>query len=570
MATPKAKHVIYTVELANFTVGGESYNVSTVSLELAKNEVPICAVGIAPEESDWSSTFDEHITKVNVFSIEKLKGLYDRFIEKTLEPIDSGSRLSSLMVVINGLDSGGGKIQQTLNLHGWILIGAGLSRVTTTSPFHLECYIAHPSYKLKLYEGFFFNGKNAIPFDRYESQATDPIAAGKAAIEAIQEANEKESITTLCMDASSLSTPLKSVDEMNKDIADHIEKAKQNMELYLEWKGDDNDGGEGPGTYTKGSWDLPCEQYLTLEHQKSGVRYSMLTEWGNSRCSVWDSLVSDICPYLSLEVIPTFWKDKLPVVPAHPWRELYFSIYGADTSEVIFPGKDRDPVYGCVIIEGKGLTESGGMYTVADSVGCKTMIQPLNLSFIPKSESDTEGRLIHCGRPAWIGVSLDHGSSFATTENELGDSPPDDFNDELYEPTKKESGENKDLTTWDTCTVCYLGSVFMNEYKKTVTASLACAFMVRDFNKNEYVIPGKRVAFVSGEKTMFTGMITTVHHYIDCAKSIASTNIKLAYCTYLGADEKLLGNTPSNPMWDDKQNIEVTAPPEEKPSMDVQ
>jgi len=521
----KSKNFIYIVKEARFDIEGEEYDVSSASMLLSKNSIPTCNVGIAPGPSNGD-------TNVHVFDLKSLKSTFDKLSRDSTE-----LKKCNLTIELEIVSPDGKGSKQKLEVKDWVLAGVGLSEVSTTGPFDLVCSIMHPAYLLTTHVGFYFDASGTLNFDKTCQKVKDPVQAAEVAIETMETANQNKIETAFDRKASSsISTPLKDPSEFAKELKKAMENAKKEIRDYLVYD----------EQFSGAQFKLPCEDILTGEY-KRGLQYAIADLWASaSNQSLWSALVGEVCPEMMLEVIPTYYEKQLHVVPVMPWKKPSMHIYDYDTAWIELPGKDPDPVYGCIMYNGPGATPVAASFSYAKAASEKTGIQPANLSFIPAQADSSVGTLIHCSDPSWISVAAEKKSASIPTNHEATGEIS------YKKPQKKSnaaSGTNKDLEKWNAVRILHLNNMFMRCYRAQVTASMSCPFFtaMHDDGDNP-LIPGIVASFYS-EGDLFSGEIETVQHNIDCARSVATTNITMSYCQSPDAHENVLGSAPKCPFY---------------------
>ena len=504
---------IYTILTSDFDIEGTKYDVSTVSMEMSTNGIPTCTVGIAP--NDGFGYKDK--TPVNALDVSSLRQLY-KDLSKQAEELKECNLLVALLA------TGDRKlpIETRLRLRKWLLIGVGLTRISTTQGFSILCTIAHPAYKLTLRTGFFFTSKGTVNFDEKSKEALNPVDAAIKCIETVKEANaEQGGITVPFSDGVPTTAGFKNFTEISKD----------------------------KETYANAKWDIPCENTVNqITGGADAMKYVLVSTWANSmNQSAWDALVSAICPNFGLEVIPKYDEDSMIVSPWMPWTKPKVEFPDYMIESMLLPGKDPDPIYGYILYEGDSSVPANPLVTMPNEPGENVLIGLANMAFVPNESKASVGRVVHASRPTWLDTAI-HKAASATEMPPVthGNGGDPDLEDEHAEQPGGAAGDNDNLKVWNAVIYSHLNNLFLAEYKKGVVADLACAFVPKF--KGELIYPGIRMAVKTGDETMFTGRITTVRHVIDCASSRAATSIGLAYC--LNGDEStLLGTSPESPFY---------------------
>lgn len=531
---------IYTIRSSDFDIEGTKYDVSTVSMEITSNSIPTCTVGIAP--NDGAGYKDK--TPVNALDVSSLQQLYKELSKKAEELKESN-------LFIDLMASGDRKlpIETSIRLKKWLLIGVGLTRVSTTQGFSIMCTLAHPAYKLTLRTGFFFTSKGTVNFDEKSKEALNPVDAAIKCIETVKDANsEQGGITVPFSDGVPTSAGFKNFTEISEDINKSID------DLLNDIKGAD---GSAPlikwdkETYANAKWDIPCENTVNqITGGTDAMKYVLVSTWANAmNQSAWDALVGSVCPSFGLEVIPKYDDDSMIVSPWMPWTKPKIEFPDYMIESMLLPGKDPDPIYGYILYEGDSSNPANPLVTMPNEPGENVLIGLANMAFVPKESKASVGRLVHASRPPWLDTAIHKAASameMPPVTHGDGSGVDPDLEDEHAEQPGGAAGDNDNLKAWNAVIYSHLNNLFLAEYKKGIVAELACAFVPK--YKGELIYPGIRMAVKTGDTTMFTGRITTVRHVIDCASSRASTSISMAYC--LNGDEStLLGTSPESPFY---------------------
>lgn len=523
----KNENVIYTVDKADFDIGGTKYDVAEVSFLASTNGIPQCTVCIAPNDGDGSIV-------INSLDIVSLKEAFDSLSKQAIKLASS-----NLDVVVSGratsaeFGATGGVSTHELKLENWLFVNVGLSQLSTTGAFSISCQIMHPAYVLTTRAGFFFNAAGTLNLDKTCDEVENPLQAAKVTIDALKLANENK-IKTLCSTVNT-TTPLKMPAEIDGILAQTTVDAQQDLMNLIKWDP------EFAGT----EFDLPLQKTLSGRYMH-GLKYALAMSWipgGGS--SIWDVLTQQICPSYALEVAATWDEPSLSLTPQMPWKPPTYVLNDFMVQEVSFPGMDPDPIFGCILYEGEGSAPPAGSITFPDAASEATAIQPSNLAFVPAKSSN--GRLMHLGPgPDWMEMAREKATALVPT-------PVDATGGVTYpeasaSPPSPSSGDNQDLETWNSVKMAFLATQFMINYRQRVDANTVCAFMPD--NNGMYVVPGKVAAFVTGDKTLFTGQIGSVEHFINCERSVAYTKLNMSYCQADGANENVLGKHPLCPFYD--------------------
>ena len=532
---------IYTVEKVEFTVDGTEYDVSAVSLEASINGIPSCTVGIAPR--------DKYVTNgsgnnVNAFS---LTSLYDTYVQLTKDAEELKS--ANLMLKLKTGDSTDDEIMSILygtvpriELRNWVLASVGLTRVTTVRGFSILCTIMHPAYKLSLHPGFFFTGKGTVTFQKARLEGiTDVVDAAGVSLDIVREANDKDPPVKAPENksvAASVPSNLKSFSDVANDVKDVLRTVKEDLKA-IRWDS---------GKYANaGDNRIPCE-YLLSGEGKTAMKYVLANYWAKGMLSsVWSALVGSICPQFGAEVIPEYDKEQLVVGPSMPWTKERVDIPDEFIESMILPGRDPDPLYG-VILHDKNTEPPDDPSIVLAMGSVENMYMSLsNACVVPKQSRYSVGTFRACGKPSWLFSAMQYESAVTPDPDKtISLTGNDTYDDDFKEPSKVTSGDNERLKRWNDVVFAHMNSLFMSEYRKGVVSDVSCAFIPNYEGRTLY--PGMRIGVKSLGSTLFTGRLMTIRHTIDCTRSVATTNMSLAYCLN-GDEDSILGHDPKSPMY---------------------
>ena len=510
------KTIIYTPESVDFSVGGTKYGVTYINLSLAKNAIPMCRVGIAPD-------YGKEQTKVYALSVKTLKDTFSQLVDKA-------TRLETSNLSVT-LKANGGGSDQKLNLSGWVLSSCGLFRVSTTSVFNLECTIAHPAYKTTLHEGWFH--KSAAPIDLDDESVdgvTDPLNAAVVAGELLDGVNEGDASLDPMSDSIDSSTEGNDESEIAQKMLDMSKTALSEVSQYLTW-----DAG-----FSDASNDMPCDDVLS-EDQKGGVKRALVDAWleGGCNATIWGRLTDTVCSWFQTEIIPSYDEAQLKVTPVNPWRSSQKVTLNDDyVYAVDLPGHDPNPVYGVVMDQVAGSAPQDAVCTFDGSAQQQVGIQPAELAYIPAGADESAGKLLHMSDPDWIVLAMSHSAAKETPTTTFDQ----DYDDADEEPESAPGGENEDLSGWNAARVAVMAGEFFRSYRREVAAHCQCALSVTDGDGN-IIYPGKRLQYKTGGETLFSGEIEVVEHNIDCVSSMAQTMINVAYCDVDGKAAQLIGGS---------------------------
>lgn len=532
---PPSRETIYTVDHASFTVGGRSYDISSVSVGLAKKAIPACYVNIAPAHTSPNSV------RINKFNVVSLAQAFEQ-----LKKDATRLALSNLTIAVRPKGGVKGKVQ-ALNLKNWLLMSCGLTNMTTTSAFALQCIIVHPAYRLQAIPMLSLCSASGIVVLPDDLEGVETVLdAAEVALDAVDEANLEADIENEVSDSYEdyVSTPLKGADEIQDEVDNASELTRKNISTYLEWD---------PG-FTGGTMDIPCEGVVADDEDAlKGMQRAMVQAWlpssGQDR-TAWSCLIDSVCPWFMTTVIPTYTETALKVVPENPWRSPDVTLPDTHVFSLNLPSFDPRPVCGATMTFTNSPSE-GGAPSYSDSAAANSGTLPTTLSFIPASLNLLTGTLLHAGDPPFLGLAQSYASGLQTSPSYSDGAETDaQYDLEQSEPEPPVAGEDNETTSvWNAVRMLHLCSLFMLSYKQGVSASMSCALCICTPD-GKTLFPGQVLSFAVGGKELFRGEIQNITHTIDCSASKAGTAIQLAYCTAGKAEADVLGDPPVMPYYD--------------------
>lgn len=526
--------VIYSVDYVYFDVGGTPYDVSYITISLCKNDVPTIQVGIAPKKASKK-------TEVHILDVKTLKDAYAELLEKSIHLEDSN--LNFRIVSENHPE-----FTQELHIENWPLVSVGMTHVSATDLFELECVIAHPAYKTRLFEGFFFDSAIPINKDALED-AENPLDAADIVFEAVKEVDKDVTHDFMVEDIET------SMEQKNQNSLDEILEEKMDMALYYK-----NSTLVWDLPFSTAEWNIPCEGYLDGE-MLNGMKHALCNAWlqGGCNTTVWGRLTGTVCPWFMCEVIPNYASEspggvettKLKVTPINPWRMRSVHLNDLRVHSFDMPGYDPNPLFGVSMDQVSGTAPQDGGVSFEVIQKEKLGIQPVRLSYIPKDERESVGKLLNIQEPDWAKLIL----SFAAPRegqpdmSSFQDMDADYVDDEKTDPDPGGENENEQVKELNTALTAWACKTFVKEYRNQVVATCSCALTIYT-EYGELVYPGKRMQYLTGDGTvLFSGEIERVEHSIDCGRSRATTTIMVAYCDTDGKTAEVLGGNGDKAMF---------------------
>jgi hypothetical protein len=519
---------IFTVEESEFTIDGEKYDVSQVHLSSALNGIPVCSVGMYLGGSN-----SDNSTNVIPLSLAELQDKYKKLQEKAIKLASCNFKI---ILVSSDLDS---DFNTSLDLKNWLLISVGMTPISTTAGFNINCTIVHPAYRLSLFLGTISIGTGMLDFNDKVEDVADPIKASELALDTCIEANEDQPEQYMPDINDITKASLKTLDEIESQIKESLNTVKENIKLLLKWD----------TSYTDAQSSILGEAQLPAF--TDGIKYALLTTWTYSlfNQSYWDVLVGIISPEFGLEVIPTYDQETLSVGPAFPWKDTdqsHIDLPESMCENISFPGKDPDPLFG-YIAQSDGEIPAGGLITLSEASTKKTISLPSQYAFIPSKPISSVGRIRKVQLPNWLSIAREYTARGKNSKGSITVGQGYD-NKQSQMQASGSSGADELLKEIATGIMLHLSNLFTLEYKSGVQAVIQCPFFTGI--KDNTLYAGKRIKLLTEDgKHLFTGSICAVNHSIDCSSSTATTNISLSHCVFSDADSEVLGKPPFAPYY---------------------
>lgn len=518
---------IFTVKESEFTIDGEKYDVSFVNLSAVLNGIPVCIIGMYLGGSN-----SDNSTNVIPLSLAELQDKYKKLQEKAIKLVSCNFKIT---LVSSDL---GSDFNTSLDLKNWLLTSVGMTPISTTAGFQINCNIVHPAYRLSLFLGTISVGTGMLDFNDKVEDVTDPIQASILALDTCIAANEDQPEQYMPFTEKITNASLKTLDEIESQIKESLTKVRENIKL-LKWDTSYTDAQSG----ILGGAQLSAFQ--------DGIKYALLTTWTYSlfNQSYWDILVGIIAPEFGLEIIPTYDQETLSVGPAFPWKDTdqsHINLSESMCCNISFPGKDPDPLFG-YIAQSDGEIPAGGFITLSEASTKKTVSLPSQYAFIPNTPTSSVGRIRKVQLPSWLSIAREY---TAQGKNSKGSITVGQGYDDKQSQMQASGGSGADelLAEIATGIMLHLSNLFTLEYKSGTHAVIQCPFFTGI--KGNTLYAGKRIKLLTEDgKHLFTGSIIAVTHSIDCTVSTAATTISLSHCVFTDADNEVLGKPPFAPYY---------------------
>ena len=517
---------VYTARKAVLSVAGASYDVMSLDLNLELGAIPEVIVGIAPNAAGSAGT------NIHSLSLSDVCSTLNKLI-KASDGLARGTVGVQLDMFDASRESGKGRSDSCwIKLDNWILKGAGIDNVSTTSGFTMTCTLAHPALELCMDGGFFTNVGCSLNLADASMQATNIVEAGEKAYQCLYNAINANPLSRISDEVPISPSGMSSV-AILAEVVKRLGNVSGKIRKYLKWN-------------ALGMSNLPLGDVLT-QQQLYSLKYLMCMSWlgndGGSEHSVWDSFMS-LASSMGCVLVPQYDEEQLTVCPRFPWADPSVEISEDDTYSILFPGTDPSPLFGVCsspsVIGGNN--DRMNSYFITAGEQNEMGAAATSLAFVPSS-SDKNGVFMTVTIPPWLDAVTSFGAGFGDQRNTSGDwsrgAPPKE---------EKPAGDSTQLKARNSAEMKYLSAVFCNQYKLMMQARVNCRFMPKLGGRT--LFPG-RVAAVKTQSgdTLFEGYVTTVTHHVSMPLGRASTNIMMNHCRPAGGYDITKGYGKKNPLY---------------------
>lgn len=302
---------VFTVKECTLTAAGESMPVSSFSLTLKHNGVPMLRADVDPMhttgEKDGAKTADP-------VSVASLVQRYNK-LQKAINGGDA-ARTASFKFEMEVSEPLKGARKQKLDLKGWLLVGAGFSS-NAAGGMTLNVEIRHPVHKLYETSANFYGVKAE------ETLPIDEVLGWGDVLDGIKKGMDKylEYVKNGTVEVVN--------DAEFQLMQDDYQKARTALDDHLEWK--------GPGTW-------PVAPFLNFDKEIKYGMWQYVNSTGSS--SYWDWISGSICNEWHTSIIPTFWKEKLEMGPTRPWQKFNLKLLDISVMDFELPPTDPAPLKG--------------------------------------------------------------------------------------------------------------------------------------------------------------------------------------------------------------------------------
>lgn len=439
----------------------KSLYVQSFELNVAVNTIPMIMLNVLPiEPPTEGGTF----VTASAPNIKDITRLYNDLVNYAAK-LDTTATIK-LKLVRNPEDEAFTIAEQSqeVTLEKWILTDVGLSAVQSTSAPYLTATFSHPSVMLDktgmIYEEISNPG---VLSDEYtEADGMDLISfmddmyqkyASGGKIMFYELANEMQGGMA------------------NEFIGKVKELRTKDLVTY------------SPGVYLQDKTDGLFLTHITPQFIDNIKQAAGPLVCPQAFCqTTWHRLITDICPYFLVSIIPTYDKNKLLVEPTSPWQESIYSVMTPLASSVDMPPLDPCPLIGTAINKRAWdvfKTVNRANYSDKEQRASTTTTGTFSFYFPEKVlKNNPKGQILNLGDARLIAdlVLLDYSVNAAN-----GAPKGQDLE------TAGNAVENIDKVDLDTA---YAEAMFLINYRKNCRASVITTPIFKDSDHNP-IYPGR-------------------------------------------------------------------------------
>jgi hypothetical protein len=517
-----------TYEFTNvsFTCGGRDCAVSSIRLTLRQNGIPEARVVVDPAHGPSDAV--RPATKATLGVITAWHTEFEGYAKEKASATLKFTAKSKLDT-------------QDVSLTGWVVTAAGITGASAKGNFALEITIQHPATALD--ENVMHVGSLAKQAEASIQSYGDPLMAIKDLLRRYGQARRLPAAKT-CGNSPAAALQQSPDTAINKARRDLV-TLSTDLTKYLEWDS------------TGSNW--PCQNGCldVMLPQICNTMYGYLT--GLDQHTMWELISARLSTDFHLEVLPTFWEDKLKLRPAQPWGKPEYTIYDDEISDLTYPGVDPAPLGG--VSAQMEIATSGDYSVLLGQEGDRHQMLTEALYLPPDVISGkAKGRVILVDAPSWLSClgSVDAAAAGGVTapgpkesnHNQLrtpGNTPRDHQPEAVSGPAYTQRQEKVKGALY-----YYAHGMFLLLYRQGVQTEVRTRLLLKPTGGPEYLTAGYCCSLESREDgTVFDFCIETVIHSIDFQAGTAGTEIYGRYCrppTGFEGMAYMAGGTP-NPMY---------------------
>lgn len=540
MAGDTAKDVYLCKSVQLQLTGGGEQNweppVSSVTISLQASDIPTASIIIDPAHEANADADSSDVSTAISGTIGNLKDWNDRVQAVAADPKNK----ATLTITIEPASSTDGGITQSVTLKDWLVIAGGIGKTgggaSAAGQFALDVTLQHPAGNLDRVMPAM--GSKDTPIwghQAYENPITGTKAAWTALIDYLKrKPPQAELPPSAC--ASDMPNAL-TISEVWQAVYESSGKIVEKMTDYLEWQA---------------SWPENAANYSSLPFEHScfegdqwclnGVRYALTAVAQNPEDkSLWDAFIHELALEWQLTLVPTYWQNKLTVMPHSPWALPAITVNDDQISNIVFPGVDPAPIGGVQMYYTTTKDPlDATWYNGNDAEGGNAV--ETSVLFAVMLDGEPIGRILKYRAPSWLQAAWqgDAAAAGRVTAPAEADANGTLLTAEGVMPSDSVDSSNTgdaEARKGMIAGAAYLcaAQMFLASYRAEVEGSVSTCLLIRsDFSKwpEGYVIPGcvARIQAVSPEKPMFDMYLTGVTHYLNAATGEASTMLTGKHC----------------------------------------
>jgi len=451
---------------------------------------------------------------------------------------------------------------QKLALRGWLMPGAGMT-ASASGKLALELEFQHPVGILDRSCAALGNIIGTTPW--LQDSYTDPVDGfaqacviyGQIPRSAPVDTSSPSQCAGIMPDSATLQA---TIDKASKQLQTRGIDINTTLQYVTSWTNNYPD-------YSYLPFSKSCLSAETIQSciKLSVTQYTMIVD----QRSVWSVLSDQLLPDFQLCIMPTYWLQRLMVVPISPWAKPCIVVYEDEISDIAFPGVDAAPIGGTRVTwdtsgAGKGLS----FWATAET---DQRAQTTSVLYLANSKADSTnerpiGRIENFPLPPWYTNTLNGAVSATLSDSSVpqGADPHFLFLDPSQLPPQQADPESSSTGT-PGLAVGFVESafgiayqLFLTRYRSQVEASLSTCLRItspKSLWDDGYVIPGCviDVRIRASNEVLFRMYLTRITHTINCETRQAYTQWVGAYCRpaegVIVDGNPIIKETQYNPMY---------------------
>jgi len=494
---------IYTFKEVKFKTGSRDWCVSSITFNLQATSIPQIIIKVDPVHKPGDPNIPATLTS--------LESLADWHKQAQKFAIDKEPASLSFKVYKKS------ELEQEIDLKDWITSDAGL--VLRGMEFSLEITIQHPIVKTAL------SGMNLGSFaETVGHDGGDVIGTNvlEAYIDSLTKYTEAEIDDTVSQEVPGSMHPAPA--EMFEAMKQRLREALQALQEHAEWAPGYYDGctyTDWPQTGAGG----PLAEWVDLfPGIVSGVVSGMLDN------TVWEVFASEVMSQFGLVLVPTYWEEKLKLVPFTPWAKHKYELRDNEISTLVLPGFEKTTLAGVTV--NIRLPAGGGDHTVYNDVKQGQEFFVDELVYMP--DDTLVGSYTSVDLPAWLYnfssfTAADSGqyTAFGNAEGENRVVTPGSTAPEQA-PVVEDGGIYQAwMEEYQGAAYAFAHQHYLATVRSTLQVSVRTKLLIK--KEGEWLTPGNVFRIITRGKRVFDFYATSILHVIDVERADVYTEINGAW-----------------------------------------